>query len=221
MAYALGAVQPFVKDIAEKAGPMLGVTDIGGWRASAADMSGHPAGLALDFMVGSDKAKGNTVAQYFTQNASALRVKYVIWQQRIWYPGKGWAGMEFRSGDKPGYDPNHMRHVHVSFNGSSSGYGERVDIPAGWSPDDLLPDLPNPIEPLQQLVSGDLWKRVGLVIGGAGLIVMGVAILVASSKEVQNAVGSAAGIAGAVPHPVAKAVGVAGAAKAATSAASE
>src|SRR5690606_23877283 len=98
---------------------MFGVANIGGWRASAADMSGHPAGLALDFQTGGEGAgrlTGDKVAAYFVQNASRLHVKYVIWQQRIWKPSAPtWTLMETRPGDKPGYDPNHLRHVHVSF----------------------------------------------------------------------------------------------------------
>lgn len=113
--YALGAVKPWVADVARTVGPAYKVANIGGWRASAHDMSGHPAGLALDFQVGQDKAKGNAVAAHFVGNARPLEVKYVIWQQRIWKPGSGWTKMAHRPGDRPGYDPNHLRHVHVSF----------------------------------------------------------------------------------------------------------
>lgn len=115
MAYAMGAVRPYVADQGNQIGEMFAVPTIGGWRATAGDPTGHPAGLALDFQFGNDRAKGDAIAAYVTANAAALNVKYVCWQQRIWYPGKSWAPMEFKSGDKPGYDPNHMRHVHVSF----------------------------------------------------------------------------------------------------------
>lgn len=208
MAYALGAVKPFVADVANQVGPMFGVTNIGGWRATATDMSGHPAGLALDFQVGDDSAKGGRVASYFTSNASRLRVKYVIWQQRIWWPGKNWQPMEYRSGDAPGYDPNHKRHVHVSFlEGAASSGGAGVVPDSKGGDDDGGFDITNPLgitNPLDgaaKLFEADTWKRVGLVVGGAVAMLVGVAILVTSSKEVSGAAVAA------IPHPAAKAAG--------------
>jgi hypothetical protein len=69
--------------------------------------------LAADFMVYSDSAKGNAVAQYVIDNAARLNVDYVIWQQRIYMiGGSGWQAME----DRGSPTANHMDHVHVSFN---------------------------------------------------------------------------------------------------------
>lgn len=241
--YTLPNVEPFVRDVANQVGTKFSVPTIGGWRATAGDMTGHPAGLALDFQVGSDVAKGNQVAAYFTGNASKLRVKYVLWQQRSWYPGKGWRAMEFRSGDRPGYDPNHRRHVHVSFTTEAArgdgagvvpddddasdggalwpwlvpGVGGVLGMGDAISGGNLSNNLENlaggaldtiasPLDAVRMILSGDLWKRVGLVVGGGGLIVIGVVLLVSSSKEVQGLAGTALA---AVPHPAAKAASVA------------
>lgn len=69
--------------------------------------SDHPKGLALDAMT-TNVSLGTTIANYFIMNAPTRRVKYIIWQRRIWFPdGRGW---------KPYTGPNpHTNHVHISF----------------------------------------------------------------------------------------------------------
>jgi hypothetical protein len=112
----LGAVQPHVKAAAELIAAQGGITKVGGWRSySAYDMGGHPAGLAVDFP--GTKAQGDAMAAYTTANADKLAVKYVIWQQRIWYPGKAWAAMA----DRGSVSANHLDHVHVSFKATGAG----------------------------------------------------------------------------------------------------
>lgn len=170
MAYALGAVKPWVADVANTVGPVLGVTNIAGWRASAADMSGHPAGLALDLQVGSDVNLGNKVAAYFIQNASALQVKYLIWQQRSWYPGKGWKAMATVAGEAPGYDPNHKRHVHVSFNEAVSD-GRRLPKPTTGA-SDATGGLPWWTLPAQGILGSADW--VQQILGSGAAVVGGV-----------------------------------------------
>lgn len=88
------------------------VRQIGGYRAGGGD---HSAGLAIDVMVGRNKAVGDRVARWSQANAKALNIKYVIWYQRIWFPGKSansWRAM----GDRGGATANHLDHVHISFN---------------------------------------------------------------------------------------------------------
>jgi hypothetical protein len=69
--------------------------------------------LAADFMVYSDGAKGDAVAQFVIDNAARFNVDYVIWKQRIHIiGGSGWTPME----DRGSPTANHMDHVHVSFN---------------------------------------------------------------------------------------------------------
>ncbi|MFV8181860.1 hypothetical protein ACNQQN_24865 [Mycobacteroides chelonae] len=43
-------------------------------------------GRALDVMT-SDKAKGDAVKDFAVDNASAIDLKWAIWQQKLWYPG--------------------------------------------------------------------------------------------------------------------------------------
>lgn len=238
MNYQLGPVQPWVADVANTVGPALGVSNIGGWRATGADMSGHPAGLALDFQVGSTaegRAKGDKVAAYFVANAQPLAVKYVIWRQRIWRPGVGWKSMEYRPGDAPGYDPNHMRHVHVSFLEEVAS-GKRLAAPkvksgqdglpwwtvitpiggaaaaVGWVQNflgdvtgDVIDAVSSPLDAVGQLMSRSTWMRVGQVLGGAGLITVGIVVLIMSS----DAAGKAGQLLALAPTPATKAAGVA------------
>lgn len=70
-------------------------------------------GLAADFMVYSDSAKGDAIAQYVIDNAARLGVEYVIWEQRIagTWTGWAWQGME----DRGSPTANHMDHPHVAF----------------------------------------------------------------------------------------------------------
>jgi hypothetical protein len=85
------------------------IQDVGG-RADRTNASDHPLGLALDFMIGTDTALGDEIADYVLENFSEFGVKYVIWQQRINH-GSGWSWME----DRGSPTANHMDHVHVSF----------------------------------------------------------------------------------------------------------
>ena len=69
-------------------------------------------GRAADFMVYSDTAKGDALAQYVIDNAARLRIEYVIWRQRIYIVASGtWQGME----DRGSPTANHMDHPHVAF----------------------------------------------------------------------------------------------------------
>lgn len=83
------------------------VDSVGG-KAGRTRKSDHPAGLALDFMVSSKK--GDELAEFVLANRDLLKVKYVIWKQRINY-GDGWKKM----GDRGNKTENHFDHVHVSF----------------------------------------------------------------------------------------------------------
>ena len=69
-------------------------------------------GRAADFMVYSDRAKGDAVAQYVIDNAARFRVEYVIWRQRIYMVSSGtWRAMA----DRGSATANHMDHPHVAF----------------------------------------------------------------------------------------------------------
>ena len=95
--------------------------EIGGYRPGDTDGmgTGHGDGLALDLMVGDNKALGDEIAQYVLANYQNLNVSYVIWQQRFWapfnsfYSGPGQWGL---MPDRGGVTANHYDHVHISFN---------------------------------------------------------------------------------------------------------
>lgn len=91
--------------------------------------SDHPLGKGCDFFpgtagrfaTGTDADNGWRAAGWFRDNATTLQVSYVIWQGRIWIPGRpdqgGW-GIPYTGGGV--YDPTdavggHYDHLHVSF----------------------------------------------------------------------------------------------------------
>ena len=87
---------------------------LGGTRASAADPGGHPSGLAVDYMVGSNTALGDAIAEYHIAHWDELGVEYIIWQQRMLSsPDGSWKGMENRGSATA----NHMDHPHVNYQG--------------------------------------------------------------------------------------------------------
>jgi hypothetical protein len=72
----------------------------------------HADGRAIDFMTG-DSGTGTALAEWARANASALGVRTIIWQQRIWTPersAEGWRGMS----DRGSATANHYDHVHIS-----------------------------------------------------------------------------------------------------------
>lgn len=85
----------------------FGVTNIGGYRAG--DPLDHGKGKAVDVMT-SNRSLGDAIADFVIANAGTLHVKYVIWRQRIWEPGKGWKAMS----DRGSVTANHYDHVHIS-----------------------------------------------------------------------------------------------------------
>lgn len=101
------------------------------WDAHPANpTSDHPMGRACDIpFYGCDqgnldasndpltgKAAGNEAAQWLISNAKSFGISYIIWQGRIWEPGKGWYAYDGAGGI---YNPNdcsggHYDHIHVS-----------------------------------------------------------------------------------------------------------
>lgn len=110
-------LQPHVAAYKEKVASTYGVNEFSTYRAG--DPGDHGKGLAVDFIVGTNRALGNEVAQYSTQNMAANNISYVIWQQKfysntnsIYGPANTWNAMP----DRGGVTANHYDHVHVSFN---------------------------------------------------------------------------------------------------------
>jgi hypothetical protein len=110
-----GAVQPRAQAAADAvvaAVPGVAGITIGGTRASAVDPHGHPSGLALDYMVGSDAALGDAIVAHHVAHWDELGVEYVIWQQRILTSPTGtWKAMA----DRGSATANHMDHPHVNY----------------------------------------------------------------------------------------------------------
>ena len=78
-----------------------------GWR------SDHPTGHAID-IPGSGE-RGQQIADWCIARASTYLLKYVIFNHRIRYPGRGWkASHPAASLPRAGVDAYHLRHVHVS-----------------------------------------------------------------------------------------------------------
>lgn len=83
----LGGRQQHVAEARDHLAKKFGVP-IGGYRPGDTDGmgTGHGDGLALDLMVGDNKALGDEISQYVLENYQNLNVSYVIWQQRFWAP---------------------------------------------------------------------------------------------------------------------------------------
>ncbi|MGH3725663.1 MAG: phage tail protein [Mycobacterium sp.] len=107
--YAGGGLVAGSAELRKIIGDRFGITNIGGYRP--ADKYGeHSTGRALDVMT-SDKAKGDAVKDFAVDNASAIDLKWAIWQQKLWYPGGRSEKMATRANGDP--TQNHMDHVHI------------------------------------------------------------------------------------------------------------
>ena len=102
-------VQAWPRQVRTMITQRFGVTNIGGFRPG--DRLDHGKGLALDVMVPVSSALGDTIANWAISNSQDLNVKYVIWKQKIWMPGRSWQGM----GNRGSVTANHFDHVHISF----------------------------------------------------------------------------------------------------------
>lgn len=108
--YDLGAVKPQLVPIANEVGNKFGLTKVLGVRPAVGyGDAEHAAGNALDFFV-PNRETGDAVAAYLIANMSRFGGKYVIWWQRIYYPGSGWKAMPDRGSD----NNNHKNHVHFN-----------------------------------------------------------------------------------------------------------
>jgi TP901 family phage tail tape measure protein len=96
------------------------IDTIGGYRPDPAYPNEHPAGKALDVMIPkwntpSGKSYGDQVAKYLLDNASALGIDYILWQQRQWNAD----GTSSPMRDLGSANLNHLDHVHVHTEGSA------------------------------------------------------------------------------------------------------
>jgi endonuclease/exonuclease/phosphatase family metal-dependent hydrolase len=114
--YNLGPVKPQLTRLVNLLGPMFDIKTVGGYRESATDPNGHPAGLAADFMVPltpAGKAQGDALVTYAQAHATELGIDYIIWRRRIWSLARadeGWRPMA----DRGSQAANHMNHPHIN-----------------------------------------------------------------------------------------------------------
>lgn len=104
---ARGLTQDSMKVLAAVKASFPGMNSIGGVRADS--LPDHPSGRALDFMT-TNRGYGDSIANMLISRAGELNIEYIIWYQRIWFPGKGWRSMAGRGSATA----NHMDHVHVT-----------------------------------------------------------------------------------------------------------
>ncbi|NNG20309.1 hypothetical protein HJ590_12140 [Naumannella sp. ID2617S] len=93
----------------------------------------HSAGRALDFMC--NRETGDWIADYLWTHRARLRVKWILWRQRIRSTSAGkpnsWQAMP----DRGNATQNHYDHVHVFFNdGYESPSGATAPPAAGEAP---------------------------------------------------------------------------------------
>ena len=123
--YAGGGLVAGTAELGQYIAQKFGIANIGGWRPE--DKYGeHSTGRALDVMVYGDKSKGNAVKDFVLANADAVDLKWVIWQQHLYYPGGGGYDME----DRGSPTQNHMDHVHI-FSGPGIAAGIRGALKGG------------------------------------------------------------------------------------------
>lgn len=198
MAYALGAVKPHVKRAAGDLGPRFGYTVVYGWGIGSVPNSDHPKGLALDFM-GSNKARGDALVAYLIANKSAYAVKYIIWRGRIWENGT------WRDYSGPS---NHYDHVHVSFLAEGGTLPVTTDPVALPNPVDAAGQLLNLFQEInkgfQWITDSRSWVRIGLVLGGGTLALIGLLVLLGRTDQAKDTVRATADIIGAAGSKAAK-----------------
>lgn len=155
--YDLGPVRPHLQVMVEEVGAAFDVAEVGGYRESARDPEGHPAGLAADFMVDDDTAKGDALADYVIAKAARLSVDYVLWRQRAWSLARadeGWRPMA----DRGSPTLNHQDHPHVNVTPTPSA-GAGAGSPAGLP---CLPGRPVGAGPWTKPVVGPISSSYGM-----------------------------------------------------------
>lgn len=156
-----GESQPHVKIMALLIQDQFDVDNIGGFASTGhITNSDHYKGLALDVMVGSNKAKGNAVATWAIGQSP---VTYVIWNRR-WYDRRNNKGWQRYTGTSP-----HTDHVHISFRPATK-QEQGILTPGG---DPLIPGIPNPLADLMDTLR-ESGIRVAAFVGGLALVLISV-----------------------------------------------
>lgn len=80
-------------------------------KGRACDFAASASGFGSD-ATGGDQTYGDNLAGWFKDNASALGVYYIIWDNKIWFEGTGWG--DYSSGHTGNPSQDHTDHVHLS-----------------------------------------------------------------------------------------------------------
>lgn len=144
----------------------------------------HLAGLALDFMVFTDRAKGDAIAAYAIANHQRLNIGYVIWYQRIWYPSRGqWTQMP----DRHSVNLNHMNHVHINFLATAPTGGPVVDTTAGTNVSTATNVSSNPLDQIAGLVNAANWITTPANLGRVAMFLLGAVMVFVAVARASNA----------------------------------
>ena len=136
------------------------VQKIGGFR-SGPDAQDHGTGSAVDVMIPdyaspTGIALGDKIAKFYIDHAGDLKIKYIIWRNKIWQNGS-WS----EYGNTGNDTSKHNDHVHLSFNQSGPPMAKVAGLPGisantaaaptGDSPDGVQPYTPDGEQKTQTL----------------------------------------------------------------------
>ncbi len=110
-------LQPQAASFQQEVANLFGITEFSTLRPG--DPGDHGKGLAVDFIVSSNSALGDQVADYAAKNMGTKNISYIIWKQRFYSPYDSIYGPAYTWNlmpDRGNITENHYDHVHVSFN---------------------------------------------------------------------------------------------------------
>lgn len=122
------------------------VQDIGGFR-SGPDAQDHGDGSAIDVMIpdyasATGIALGDKISKFYIDHAGDLKVKYIIWRNRIWQNGS-WSDYGNTGSDTT----KHNDHVHLSFNQSGPPTAKVAGLPGSSPATNASTDSPSGLQP--------------------------------------------------------------------------
>lgn len=177
MAYNWKNVKPHVVQVADMLAKKHGIATIYGWRPID-PFPDHPSGLAVDFMTGGDRSKGDALAADAVANAGAYGIKYIIWWHRVWNPKQGWH--PYTSTGNP-----HTDHVHITWN-ATPGAGTVADVQQLGNP---IQGASDAAEKLASFITNKQnWVRASMFIVGTAMILIVLVRVTGTGGAIRKAV---------------------------------